>query len=109
MKFLNRLFTKKESVSPMDRYDTFKIDYVCPNSGPWDVLHCIYRLRPCDNPSVEIWIALPREDSIWNFMAQKSNYSLPFELPFKSSEFRKEQMYYKPIKKEIPLYIHYSL
>lgn len=89
MNILKKIFLSK--ITLMDKYNQFTIDFVCPNSSPWKSLHCIYRLRPLEDSSEELWVALPSEDCIWNFMCFHSNNKLPFEFPFSSTEFRKKE------------------
>lgn len=111
--FIKRIFNNSEQFASLDGYQQYRIDFVCPNSGEWKTLHCIYRLRPIVNREVkkdiEIWIALPNEEEIWNFMTFHSNNKSDFELPFEPSEFVKKHIFYRPANKEIDLYVYYSL
>ena len=104
MNIFKKLFTKKIS-NPLEVYYKFKIDFCCPNSGPWNCLHAIYRLRPIENLKEEVWIAFPRQNNLWNYMSQCHNMGLIFELPFPPTHFRVKEFYYKPAKKDIRLYV----
>ena len=110
---LKRLFTKGKRYSSLDEHCQYRIDCVCPNSGEWKTLHCIYRLRPVVNHKVnndiEVWIALPNETNIWNFMVYHGNNNFDFELPFDSNMFVKKHIFYKAINKTIDLYVYYEL
>lgn len=108
--FFNRLFGK--SKNPLGVNKTFVIDFVCPNSGEWSELHCIYGLRPFVNGSMSesqiYYIALPREP-FWNQMTFHSNHKIPLSIPDNPKYFEEQTLYYKPLKKQITLYVHRSL
>lgn len=109
MNILENILRLKQARRQLDMYNQYKIDFCCPNSGPWDCLHAVYRLRPIEKMDEEIWIALPREDRLWNYMAQHQNLGTSLELPFPSSQFYLREIYYRPAKKEIKLYVLNSL
>ena len=109
MNILENLLRLKRTSNQLDKYHQFKIDFCCPNSGPWSCLHVIYRLRPIENMDEEIWIAFPREDRLWNYMTHHHNTGSAFKLPYSSSDFYTMELYYRPVKKDIKLYVFNSL
>lgn len=109
MNILEKWLCLKRPDRPLDKYKQFKIDFCCPNSGPWSCLHVVYRLRPIENMNEEIWLALPREDAIWNFMAHHHNMDATFMLPFPSSSFYIQELYYQPTKQKIKMHVFNSL
>ena len=105
MSIFSKYFGKPLS-HPIDAEHNWIADGTYPQMWPDTV---VYRLKSAINENDIIYVCFPYEQSLWNFMCQKSNYKIPFEFPFASTRFREKKIHFSPIGKDIVLYVFDTL
>ncbi len=86
--------------------ESYVVDVVVPNCGPWNELHCLYGLTPKSNENEVVYIVLPR-DPFWNYMARGSNLKIPISLPDSIQNFIEQDL--EIFDRKLRTYIHIAL